>query len=163
MSKSRLADVLYLQVIEPIPVLIAVTDKTIPFERRRTQRYIVNLPVDIVLQDGSVLPVITSNMSRTGLQFRCDSWVADEIEPRGIQNHPLDAIRVKAITDFPDMGKYKSRLYARCRIVVARRLSQEEYLIGLEFVDFENGSERLLERFINRCEVQGFNLVVSSG
>jgi len=118
------------------------------------QRYTVALPVDIVLEDGSVLPVVTCNLSRQGMQFRCDSWVADEIEPRGIQNHLLEAIRVKAVTDFPDMDKYKSRLYARCRIAVARRLSQEEYLIGLEFVDFENGSERLLERFMSRCEAQ---------
>jgi PilZ domain len=135
-----------------------MTDKNISFERRRGQRYAASLPVDIVLQDGSVLPVVTCNISRQGLQFRCDSWVADEIEPRGIQNHPLDAIRVKAVTDFPDMDKYKSRLYVRCRIVVARRLSQEEYLMGLEFVDFENGSEILLERFINRCEAQQYSL-----
>jgi c-di-GMP-binding flagellar brake protein YcgR len=147
--------------VERISVPVSVIDKNIPFERRRTERYAVELPVDIVLQDGSVLPVATCDMSRKGLQFRCDSWVADEIEPRGIQNHPLDAIRVKAVTDFPDMGKYKSRLYARCRIVVARRLSQDEYLIGLEFIDFENGSERLLERFINRCEAQGFRMLVS--
>ena len=140
-----------------------MTDNITPLERRRTQRYLVDLPVDIVLQDGSVLPVVTCNMSRKGLQFRCDSWIADEIEPRGIQNHPLDAVRVKAITDFPDMGKYNSRLYARCRIVVARRLSEEEYLIGLEFVDFENGSERLLERYINRCDAEGFRKILSSG
>jgi c-di-GMP-binding flagellar brake protein YcgR len=138
-----------------------MTDKNTLFERRRTQRYKADLPVDIVLQDGSVLPVVTCNISREGLQFRCDSWVADEIEPRGIQNHPLDMIRVKAITDFPDMDKYKSRLYARCRVVVARRLSQEEYLLGLEFVDFENGSEILLERYINRCESKEFNLSMS--
>jgi c-di-GMP-binding flagellar brake protein YcgR len=61
------------------------------------------------------------------------------------------------------MGKYNSRLYARCRIVVARRLSEEEYLIGLEFVDFENGSERLLERYINRCDAEGFRKILSSG
>jgi hypothetical protein len=147
--------------VEIKSIFANMTDNNIPFERRRTQRYVVELPVDIVLQDGSVLPVIACNMSRKGLQFRCDSWVADEIEPRGIQNHPLDAICVKAVTDFPDMDKYKSRLYARCRIVVARRLSQEEYLVGLEFVDFENGSERLLERFMSRCEAQVYGLSLS--
>lgn len=138
-----------------------MTDENIPFERRRSQRYAVDLPVDIVLQDGSVLPVVACDISLKGLQFRCDSWIADEIEPRGIQNHPLDAIRVKAVTDFPDMGKYNSRLYARCRIVIARRLSEQEYMLGLEFIDFENGSDRLLERFVNRCELQGFSLRVS--
>jgi hypothetical protein len=29
-------------------------------------------------------------------------------------------------------------------------MSQDEYVIGLAFVDFENGSERLLEKFIRQ-------------
>jgi hypothetical protein len=126
--------------------------KTLPFERRSTHRYKVKLPVELILEDGTVLPVESTDISNRGLQFRCDSWVADEIEPRGIQNHPLDQIRLKAVTDFPGMDKYNSRLYARCRIIVARRLSQDEYILGIEFVDFENGSDRLLEKFIKQCE-----------
>lgn len=126
--------------------------KSVAFERRRTHRYKVKLPVELVLEDGNVLPVESVDISTSGLQFACDSWIAEEIEPRGIQNHPLDQIRLKAVTEFPGMGKYSSKLYARCRIVVARRLSQDSYLLGLEFIDFENGSERLLEKFIRQCE-----------
>jgi hypothetical protein len=59
---------------------------------------------------------------------------------------------LKAITILPGMDKYNSKLYARCRIVVARRLSQDEYLIGLKFIDFENGSDKLLNLFIRRIE-----------
>ena len=125
---------------------------SVPFERRGTHRYKVKLPVELILEDGMVLPVESIDISIKGLQFACDSWVADEIEPRGIQNHPLDQIRLKAVTDFPDMDKYSSKLYARCRIVTARRLSQDSYLLGIEFIDFENGSERLLERFVRECE-----------
>ena len=98
------------------------------------------------------MPVESIDISYTGLQFSCDSWVADEIEPRGIQIHPLDQIRLKAVIEFPGMDKYNSKMYARCRIIVARRLSQDEYLLGLQFKDFENGSERLLEKFIKHCE-----------
>ena len=125
---------------------------TIPFERRRTLRYRIKLPVELILEDGRVLSVESTDISNRGLQIRCDRWVADEIEPRGIQNHPLDQIRLKAVTDFPGMDKYNSRLYARCRIVVARRLSQDEYILGIEFIGFDAGSDRLLERFIRRCE-----------
>jgi c-di-GMP-binding flagellar brake protein YcgR len=125
---------------------------SVPFERRSTHRYKVKLPVELILEDGTVLPVESTDISNTGLQFSCDSWVADEIEPRGIQTHPLDQIRLKAVIDFPGMDKYNSKLYARCRIIVARRLSQDEYLLGLQFKDFENGSERLLEKFIKHCE-----------
>ncbi len=124
---------------------------SIPYERRGTHRYKVKLPVELILEDGTVLPVESTDISNSGLQFRCDSWVADEIEPRGIQNHPLDQIRLKAVTDFPGMDKYNSRLYARCRVVAARRLSQDEYQLGIVFTDFENGSERLLEKFMKHC------------
>ena len=130
-----------------------VLPKSVPFERRSSHRFKVKLPVELILEDGTVLPVESIDVSVKGLQFRCDSWVADEIEPRGIQNHPLDQIRLKAVTEFPGMDKYSSKLYARCRVVVARRLSQDEYLVGIEFTDFENGSDRLLERFIRQCKL----------
>ena len=125
---------------------------SVPFERRSTHRYKIKLPVELILEDGTVLPVESIDISNTGLQFSCDSWVADEIEPRGIQTHPLDQIRLKVVIDFPGMDKYNSKLYARCRVIVARRLSQDEYLLGLQFKNFENGSERLLEKFIKHCE-----------
>ncbi len=127
---------------------VMVFPNSVSYERRCTHRYRTKLPVELILEDGTVLPVESVDISNKGLQFSCDSWVADEIEPRGIQNHPLDQIRLKSVIDFPDMDKYSSKLYARCRIVTARRISQDDYLIGLEFVDFENGSERLLETFI---------------
>ena len=126
--------------------------KTVPYERRSVHRYKMKLPVELILEDGTVIPVESTDISNKGLQFSCDSWIADEIEPRGIQNHPLDQIRLKAVTEFPGMGPYNSKLYARCRVVVARRLSQDEYLLGIEFTDFENGSERVLEKFIRQCE-----------
>ena len=126
--------------------------RSVPYERRAAPRFRVKLPVELILEDGTVIPVEASDISSRGLQFSCDSWIADEIEPRGIQNHPLDQIRLKAVTDFPGMDNYNCRLYARCRIVTARRLSQDEYLLGIEFTGFENGSERLLEKFIRQCE-----------
>ena len=115
-------------------------------DRRQSFRHPVKLQVDLVLGDGSILPVEASGISANGLQFRCDSWLADEIEPRGIQNHPLDRIQIKVVADLPISGE--NRLYARCKIIVARRLSQEEYILGLEFVDFERSSEKVLARFI---------------
>lgn len=102
--------------------------------------------MDLVLADGKILPAQACNISDRGLQFRCDSWIADEIEPRGIQNYPLDRIKLKVVTDLPMTGE--SRLYSRCKVVAARRLSQEEYLLGLEFIDFENNSAKILERYI---------------
>ena len=108
-----------------------------PNERRLTERYAVEQEVDLVLSNGSILPVSAINLSITGMQFVCDGWVANEIEPRGIHNHPLDKIQLKVVAD---LNKNK-KLYAQCRIISARRLAQDSYLIGMAFIEFENGSE----------------------
>lgn len=107
------------------------------FERRNSHRYRVELPLELVLENGSILPVTATNISEHGLQFSCDGWVANEIDPRGIHNHPLDNIPLKVVTTLTGGNK----LYIRCHVVSARRLSQNHYLIGLEFVNFEGGGE----------------------
>ncbi|MFC1588754.1 PilZ domain-containing protein [Pseudomonadota bacterium] len=116
-------------------------------ERRQTARFPVELDIDIVLEDGSILPVKTLNISHNGMQFRCDGYTANEIEPRGIHNHSLDHLKMKAIAQLPVDGKKK--LYASCHIISARRLSQEEYLLGLEFYDFEKNSDKALQDYID--------------
>lgn len=116
-------------------------------DRRQSSRHRVKLQVDLVLGDGSILPVEASNISAKGIQFRCDNWLANEIEPRGIQNHPLDRIQIKLVADLPISGE--NRLYAGCKVIVARRLSQEEYVLGLEFTSFEKSSEKVLQRFLS--------------
>ena len=118
-----------------------------PNERRQVLRFPVQLQIDLILSDGTVLSALASNLSQQGLQFRCDSWLADAIEPRGIQNHPLDQIQLKTVAILPISGENK--MYARCRIVAARRLSQEEYMLGLEFIDFEKRSDKALYRYID--------------
>lgn len=120
-------------------------------ERRQAPRYPVKLNIDIVLQDGTILPTETLNICQHGIQFVCDSDIANEIEPRGIHNHPLDHLQLKAIATLPVEDEQK--LYAICKVVSARRLSQDEYLIGLEFSGFEKNSEKVLQRYIEKLEL----------
>lgn len=120
-------------------------------DRRQTPRYEINLSVDLVLDNGSILTVNTRNISSSGLQIICDSWVTDEIEPRGIQNHAISHIRFKAVTDLP-IGDDTKKLYARCRIMSVQRLSQDEYRLNLAFIDFENGTEIVLDEFLDQFE-----------
>ncbi len=116
-------------------------------ERRQTPRYDVKLSVDLVLANGTILSVTTRNISSSGLQINCDSWVTDEIEPRGIQNHAISHIRFKAITELP-VGDNTKKLYANCRIMSVQRMSQDEYRLNLAFIDFENGTESILDEFL---------------
>ena len=120
-------------------------------ERRQSSRYEAHLPVDVILEDGTILPVTSQNISSCGLQITCDSWVTDEIEPRGIQSHAISHIRLKAVTELA-IGDTAKKLYANCRIMSAQRLSQDVYTLNLAFIDFENGTENTLDEFLDQFE-----------
>ena len=120
-------------------------------ERRQTPRYETKLPVDMVLKNGNILSVTTRNISSCGLQIICDAWVTDEIEPRGIQSHAFSHLRMKTITELP-IGDETQKLYANCRMLSVQRMSQDEYMLNLAFIDFENGSEQVLDKFLDQYD-----------
>lgn len=120
-------------------------------ERRQTPRYEIKLSVDMVLDSGNILTVSSRNISSCGLQIICDTWVTDEIEPRGIQSHAVSHIRLKIITELPLVDETK-KLYANCRIMSVQRMSQDEYMLNLAFIDFDNGSEQILDKFLDQYE-----------
>ena len=120
-------------------------------DRRQTPRYVMKLSVDMVLENGSILKVTTRNISSCGLQIICNTWVTDEIEPRGIQNYALSHRRIKAVTELP-IGHATKKLYANCRMMSVQRMSQDEYMLNLAFIDFENDSEQILDKFLDQYE-----------
>ncbi len=120
-------------------------------DRRQTPRYQIELAVDLVLADGDILSVSSRNISSCGLQIICDTWVTDKIEPRGIQNHAVSHLQLKAITELP-AAEDTNKLYANCRIMSVQRLSQDEYMLSLAFIDFENGTEQVLNKFLDQYE-----------
>ena len=120
-------------------------------ERRQTPRYEIKLSVDMVLDSGNILTVSSRNISSCGLQIICDTWVTDEIEPRGIQSHAVSHIRLKIITELSSVDETK-KLYANCRIMSVQRMSQDEYMLSLAFIDFDNGSEQILDKFLDQYE-----------
>ncbi len=127
-------------------------------ERRQSPRYSVDLALDLVLENGNIATVSTRNISSCGLQLICDTWVTEAIEPRGIQNHSISHIRIKVITELPivdrnsaDKNKTSTKkLYANCRIMSVQRMSQEMYMLNLVFIDFENGTENVLDEFLDQ-------------
>ena len=120
-------------------------------DRRQTPRYQIKLSVEMLLENGNALTVTTRNISSCGLQIICDSWVTDEIEPRGIQSHAVSHIRLKTVTELP-IGDETKKLYANCRMMSVQRMSQDQYMLNLAFIDFENGSEQALDKFLDQYE-----------
>ncbi len=122
-------------------------------ERRQTPRYEIELNVDMLLDDGSTVSVTTNNISSSGFQITCDAWVTNKIEPRGIQQHPVSHVRLKTITELPISSGSSTdtkQLHANCRIMSVRRISQDEYVLNLAFIDFENETESTLNEFLDQ-------------
>ena len=118
-------------------------------DRRQTPRYEIELPIDMLLDNGNILTVTSRNISSCGLQIICDTWVTNEIEPRGIQSHAISHIRLKAVTELP-LEDGPKKLYANCRMMSVQRMSQDEYMLNLAFIDFENGTEEILNKFLDQ-------------
>lgn len=117
-------------------------------ERRQTLRYPAELEIDVILPDGSLLSVTTLDISVNSLQFTCDIEIANKIEPRGLQNYSMERQQFKIVAPLPI--EKKPKLYVSCAVTAARRLSQEQYILSIEFMDFENGSEKVLLEYIKQ-------------
>ena len=118
-------------------------------ERRKSPRYATDIPVDIVLNEGEILTVITRNISSSGLQIACDSWVANQIEPRGIQSHNVSQLVLKIVADLT-IGNNVQKLYTNARIMSVQRMSQDHYILSIKFLDYENGSQDALNKYLDQ-------------
>lgn len=133
--------------------MIIDTPNTTMTERRLSPRYEIPLTVELVLDNEMILDVTSNNISSCGLKISCDSWVADEIEPRGIQTYVTSHLRLKVVVAL-NIGKKMKKIYSSCRIISTQRISQDEYTLSLAFVDFENGSEKILSDFLSKQETE---------
>jgi hypothetical protein len=103
----------------------------------RETRYPINTRIELEMGDGANLFVNTSNISASGLQFNCNNWVAKKIEPKGIHLHSLDHITLK-------MRSEKYDLQADAQVIFARRVSQDEFNIGVRFTHLDETSQENL-------------------
>jgi hypothetical protein len=110
-------------------------------DRWRDTRYPVNIRIELELKDGTRLLVSTTNFSATGLQFICDGWVARKIEPKGIHLHSPNHIDLKIRSE-------EHKLLINAQIVYARRLSENEFIIGVYFTDPVENSKNILGKII---------------
>ena len=59
--------------------------------------------------------------------------------------------RIKAVTELP-IGNETKRLYTNCHMMSVQRMSQDEYMLNLAFVGFENNSEQILDQFLDQYQ-----------
>ena len=121
-------------------------------ERRVSPRFDDKIQVDLLLSDDNILPVEICSISISGLQNTCDGWLADEIEPQGIQKLAMGnkKLKISANLPFDDISK---NVVISSNVVAVRRLSQDKFLIGLEYEHIEDNGTEVLGEYIEQLEL----------
>lgn len=108
-------------------------------ERRVHPRFDVILPAAVTV-DGKTVEANIFDISMGGMQLGCDQAAAAVIVPTPNQT-VSPGLNLVARLDFECPNNY-GRVRVECRLVVSRRVSSNEFRIGMEFTDFAGDADR---------------------
>ena len=123
-------------------------------ERRSYPRFSVEHSVELVDAAGGVFPTLTLDISLTGVQLLCDGPTAKRISPGG-EIPPGRPIKVQVRMRLQDKRSAEPiRVQVDCNVISLRQVEEDEYRVGLKFIDFHGRSYDQLETYIDqRAEV----------
>lgn len=114
---------------------------------RQYPRFAADFPLEIRTEDDLVYHATVRNLSLGGIEFSCDSATAGEVLPPGHQAFPGQPIGVRVRFALAESGADGEVVDAHGEIVVSRRLSQNEFRVGMRFSGFEANGLEILERY----------------
>lgn len=120
-----------------------------PKYQREYPRVPTALPTEIGLGDGGVIFAQTVNISRAGLQLSSDRVTRDVVFPNGQPTSPSERLEVNLRVRLNFDKESPIWISVRCLGVMFRRKGEDEYHLGMQFVEFEDDGYRVLERFID--------------
>lgn len=110
--------------------------------------------VDVRRQDISKKCNI-ERVSRDGLTLACDSETLSVLMPNKTSVAPKDPVLLDIAFNIPQ------KIQAKCRVIFARRLSKNEFILELKFSELSESSMQYLDNFIETL-LKGENLKAES-
>lgn len=117
-------------------------------DRRNYYRIEVDLPAELQLATGERIPVRVRDLSAAGMQIQCDALDSEVIVPKGSCINPQGR-PVEMDLSFQWEGE---QLKIHCRAIFVRRISHDEYRIGLRFSDLFQADVFELEKLLARLQ-----------
>lgn len=113
----------------------------------------VSKPLSAIVanEDGLRLKVVAVDTSGDGVSILCNTYQRDVITPGGSFIREGRPVELSISLELPDEEAHASPIVARCHINYSRRISSEQCMIGMRYVDFENNSHDRLLRFISKA------------
>lgn len=101
------------------------------------------------MPDGEVIHAITVNLSPAGIQIACDRVTVNSVLPLSQSRLPKRTREVEVRLRFPESSGMPDVIDARCAAIFSRRVAENEYRIGLQFLGFEGDDYQKLEHFLD--------------
>jgi hypothetical protein len=116
--------------------------------KRDYPRVPAHLPVEVSIPGGEVIHAITVNLSPAGIQIACDRVTVNSVLPVSQRRLPKRTREVAVRLRFPEFSGMPDTIDARCTAVFSRRVAENEYRIGLQFLGFEGEDYQKLEHYL---------------
>lgn len=120
-----------------------------PRERRRYPRIAVDCEVDILTSDRENIRTRMIDLSREGMQLRCDRSALAALLPLkadfGPRADEMDAHLVVRLESGPLV------IAGHCRRRYMQKVGEDEVCMGFEFMELDPPSRARLDAFIERC------------
>lgn len=101
------------------------------------------------MPDGEVIHAITVNLSPAGIQIACDRVTVNSVLPLSQRRVPKRTREVEVRLRFPESSGMPDVIDARCAAVFSRRVAENEYRIGLQFLGFDGEDYQKLEHYLD--------------
>ncbi len=121
-------------------------------ERRRYQRYDCDFPVAITGLPGGQLNCRSLDVSLSGLQLCGDRSIITRFAPNAEHTTPDQAPTVNLCFTLPFRKHDPVDVRVSCKVIVIRRIAEQEYYVGLQYQFFEGRDYAQLEAFIDEIE-----------
>lgn len=129
-----------------------VATKPIPAKPnlREQQRVDVALDVRVKQPSGEELNCKVANLSRAGIMISCDNDTVRKLIPGRTSPAPGHWIQVSTQFSVPVIAAQTVSVKAEGHIVHLRRVSRNEFHLGVHFTDFEDNGFDYLDQYVSR-------------
>jgi hypothetical protein len=117
---------------------------------RNQQRVDVATEVTVEKPDGSSLVCSVSNISRTGLMILCGRDEVRALIPGRQTPAPGTWIEVKASFSVTVVASQPVSVTAHGHIVHMRRISRNQYQIGIQFAEFDDNGFAQVDQYVRK-------------
>ena len=109
------------------------------------------LPAEVIAPGNKTLFVATHDVSRRGVQLACDAITVQEIFGDPHLSRPTKVPGVILKLRLGHSAGEPQQIEAECRAVYLRRVSEQEYRIGLQIDSLSQSSRAALSSFVDEC------------